>query len=460
MRRFLIAMVGAALVGAFLFPTAALAKNPKVDVCHAEGNGSYHLINISEKAAAKYIANHGDGFPGDPVPGMEEFLFGEDCDPVPFCQDPLGCVSYAAEDPIRLATALVMSGPLSFLGFAQVWGTEIALDMRGPVLGHAVELSTEDTMCGSVGGGEAAANAIVADPTIAAVVGTSCSSVAAVAAPIISDAGYSMVSPSTNSPVLTDPDTHADGFLRVSWNDRDEAVAMAEYVSNNAATTSAVVVAVFDTFSATLGEDFVETFEAMGGTNLAFEEAEGDGSDADDVIDALLLGGVPDVLYLPVFTYPGISLVEAARAEPLLDGTQLAGSASYIGVEAILLEDELEDDAEGMLLTSTDLSFTSTPEYAAFAVAYFDAHAAEPLTPFSALAFDATNVILAAIEEVGVVDGVGTLHIGRQALRDALFATAGLQGLTGSITCDPLGECGAIGFEVFEVVGGVLQPAS
>jgi branched-chain amino acid transport system substrate-binding protein len=36
------------------------------------------------------------------------------------------------------------------------------------------------------------------------------------------------------------------------------------------------------------------------------------------------------------------------------------------------------------------------------------------------------------------------LHIGRQALRDALYATAGYQGLTGSITCDQYGDCGAI----------------
>ena len=35
----------------------------------------------------------------------------------------------------------------------------------------------------------------------------------------------------------------------------------------------------------------------------------------------------------------------------------------------------------------------------------------------------------------------GTLYIGRQKLRDALYATKGLKGLTGTINCDKYGDC-------------------
>jgi len=35
----------------------------------------------------------------------------------------------------------------------------------------------------------------------------------------------------------------------------------------------------------------------------------------------------------------------------------------------------------------------------------------------------------------------GTITIGRTALREALFATDGYQGLSGSLSCTPLGEC-------------------
>ena len=120
--------------------------------------------------------------------------------------------------------------------------------------------------------------------------------------------------------------------------------------------------------------------------------------------------------------------------------------------------DGLGADAEGMLFTVLDSSFTDTPEYTAFAAAYFDEFGQDPLTLFSAFAFDASNVILNGIEEVGIVDGAGTLHIGRLALREALFATAGFEGLTGTITCDPLGDCGATGFQILTVDGGELVP--
>ncbi len=53
----------------------AFAKATKVDVCHVEGNGSYHMINISENALQAHL-NHGDGLPGDVVGNM---ILGEDC---------------------------------------------------------------------------------------------------------------------------------------------------------------------------------------------------------------------------------------------------------------------------------------------------------------------------------------------------------------------------------------------
>lgn len=53
------------------------SKGPagKINICHREGNGSYHLINISENAKESHI-NHGDAFPGDAVEGG---TLGADC---------------------------------------------------------------------------------------------------------------------------------------------------------------------------------------------------------------------------------------------------------------------------------------------------------------------------------------------------------------------------------------------
>jgi hypothetical protein len=53
----------------------------KVTLCHAEGNGSYHFIDVSESAEQTH-RDHGDGKVGDPVPGQPFKTFDESCRPV------------------------------------------------------------------------------------------------------------------------------------------------------------------------------------------------------------------------------------------------------------------------------------------------------------------------------------------------------------------------------------------
>ncbi len=71
------------LTGVTLEETVVAGKKGqnKVDVCHVTGNGSYILITIAEPALPAHL-NHGDGQPGDPVSGMEGFVFDESCEPV------------------------------------------------------------------------------------------------------------------------------------------------------------------------------------------------------------------------------------------------------------------------------------------------------------------------------------------------------------------------------------------
>jgi len=53
----------------------------------------------------------------------------------------------------------------------------------------------------------------------------------------------------------------------------------------------------------------------------------------------------------------------------------------------------------------------------------------KPEAPFHAFAYDATMMILDAIEKVGVVGSDGSLTIDRMKLRDALYATKNHKGL-------------------------------
>jgi hypothetical protein len=61
-----------------LSPGTVLAGQEKIDVCHSEGNGTYHLITIAEPAYETHVA-HGDAEIDESVPGNPGYIFAEDC---------------------------------------------------------------------------------------------------------------------------------------------------------------------------------------------------------------------------------------------------------------------------------------------------------------------------------------------------------------------------------------------
>ncbi|NOZ49290.1 MAG: ABC transporter substrate-binding protein, partial [Chloroflexi bacterium] len=137
----------------------------------------------------------------------------------------MGCVEVGPNDPVRIGYALVVSGPNETLGVDSRRGIEIAIDDRGKVLGHAIELVGEDALC-SAEGGQTAATKLASDSTLMGVIGTNCSSAGEPAAAIISDAGMVLISPSNTAPSLTDPATHQAGYLRTAHNDKVQGRAM------------------------------------------------------------------------------------------------------------------------------------------------------------------------------------------------------------------------------------------
>jgi branched-chain amino acid transport system substrate-binding protein len=76
-----------------------------------------------------------------------------------------------------------------------------------------------------------------------------------------------------------------------------------------------------------------------------------------------------------------------------------------------------------------------------------------PISVFHAHAFDAVNMLLDAVEEVAIDEG-GTLFIPRTALKDAIFATSGFEGITGTLTCDENGDCADAKISVSQLQDG------
>jgi len=101
--------------------------------------------------------------------------------------------------------------------------------------------------------------------------------------------------------------------------------------------------------------------------------------------------------------------------------------------------------------------YLSSPNFEAFGEGYADflskyqeAYGEAPIQIFHAHGYDAANIMLNAIEEVAV-DVDGTLYVGRQALRDAIFATTDFPGITGTLSCNEFGDCSAPVIAVYQV---------
>ncbi|MEN9934203.1 MAG: hypothetical protein RLZZ387_782 [Chloroflexota bacterium] len=371
-------------------------------------------------------------------------------------EDEIGVVEIAPGDPLVLAYAMVTNGANASLGEDARRGVEIALDdVNNEVLGTPIELIGEDTGC-SAEGGQAAATKLASNTQIVAIVGTSCSSEARVMAPVIDQAGMVMVSPSNTAPDLTAEGTHVEGYLRTAHNDEVQGRVAAEFAYNQLGIKRAATVHDGSPYAQGLATVFAENFRNLGGT-ITNEEAINVGdTDMGPLFSRLASaeGGAPELVYYPIFVAEGGFITRQIKDAEGLAEAKLMGSDGIFSPDFVTAAGEA---VMGMYLTSPDFS-AFTGGYQEFTQKYETKFGQPPISAFHAHAYDATNVILAAIEKVAVKGEDGTLYIPRKALRDALYATEGFAGLTGTITCADNGDCADPKIAAYEVVN--TDPAS
>jgi branched-chain amino acid transport system substrate-binding protein len=353
-------------------------------------------------------------------------------------QDPMGVVVIKKGEPIHIACWMVIAGPDASLGPDTKRGVEIAVeDKGGKLLGFPIKISAQDTGCNAEGG-QAAATKLASDPTIVAAIGSNCSSEARPGAPILWKAGISTVSPSNTAPYLTDPKRGAeyDGYLRTCHNDKIQGAVAAEFAIKQLKVKKAATIHDGSVYAEQLQAVFAETFKKLGGTITAQEAVSPTDTDMRPVLTKIATGK-PEFIYYPIFIAAGGHITRQIKEIKGLEKIQLMGADGIFSPDFYKAAGET---AIGM--------YHSSPDFSAFASGYKDflakhqkKYGEKPLAPFHAHGYDAAMMIFAAIEKVGKVGPGGNLHIGRKALRDALYATKGLKGLTGTITCDKFGDC-------------------
>ena len=366
------------------------------------------------------------------------------------CQaDEFGCVQYGAGEPIKLGGMLTISGDTATLGQDSANGVRLAIDnldgtldgREGQLMGRSVSFNVEDSLC-TAEGGQAAATRIAADPKIVGVIGTSCSSEAlGVADRITSDKGIVLFSPSNTNPNLTAEGTHQPFYARTAHNDKIQGAIVANYAYDEAGARTAATINDESPYADALAAVFRQVFQAKGGQIVAEEAIQSTDKDFRPLLTRIGQAN-PDVLYYPDFN-PACGLL--ARQGQGVEGLQ---DTVFIGSDGCAAPDYGQvagNAADGTFLSSPDLSgFTEAQFYRdQFLPQYREQFGSAPTASFHAHAYDATNVLFAAIERVAIREG-NNVFIPRTALKDAVLQTRNYRGLTGTISCNPLGDCGAV----------------
>lgn len=349
------------------------------------------------------------------------------------CTDDLGCVMLAEDEPIAIGAMLVLSGAVTYLGDDSLGGIELAImDRDGELLGREIELVVEDSLC-SAEGGQAAAQRLSADPTIVGAIGTNCSSAAQGAMPIISDAGMVMIAPSNTSPSLTNEDvasggSHLPGYFRTSHNGLVEGMRNAEFAIQVLGTSTLATVHDGDPYTEGLARVVADTFAELGG-EVVFEGAVNKGdTDMASILTEIAVYQ-PDIAYVPLFE-PEVNFFAAQMQHiaGLEDTVIIGGGAAFVAG----FPENTGEAAIGVFVSGPKVTGEA---YEQLLLRWEEEYGSSPPSGYHAHAYDATNLLLNAVETVALTTDDGGLLIGRQAIRDAIAATENYPGLTGSLTC-------------------------
>jgi branched-chain amino acid transport system substrate-binding protein len=360
----------------------------------------------------------------------------------------LGSVTYAEGEAIQIRSLEAISGDVAFLGVPNQRATQLAIEDYGDINGFSVELGTPyDDLC-SADGGQASAQTIVSDDTVVGVIGTSCSGAGVPASDLISNAGMVMISASNTNPDLTqnpfgtEGGNFSEGYYRTAHNDLFQGEAVADFAFNELGLTQMAAVHDGDPYTDGLTTAFREAFEALGGEVVVYTAVNKGDTDMVPVLTEVAAGS-PEGLFVPIFP------PEINRVAEQVTGVSGLEDVVLISADGAQVESFLEiQEAEGFYFSGPNLQFEDNANEitgksaAEFLEDYNTEFGEAPSAAFWAHAYDATTMLLRAIETVGVVGDDGALTIDRAALRDELYSSS-FQGLIGGIACDEFGDCGA-----------------
>ena len=298
------------------------------------------------------------------------------------------------------------------------------INATGGLLGMPVELVTEVGIATPDAAVAAASKMILGDNVIA-LVGPNRSAHAIPVGALAQEHSLPMITTTATNPALT---AASDFVFMAAFTDAYQGAVMARFAAEELGLTSvAVLTQSGEIYSEGISEFFVTNFTAAGGTIAASEFYEIVDTDFTEQLTRIA-AATPEALFIAGWVQQVGPITQQARALPLLNAagepTLLLGTDTWDN--PILLDDE-DAEIESSFFSGHFSAATDKPSGKAFVEAYQAAYGELPLGGH-AVSYDATKVMLAAIERAGSFEG--------EAIRAQLAATQNYIGATNIASYD------------------------
>ncbi|MCY3742778.1 MAG: ABC transporter substrate-binding protein [Candidatus Poribacteria bacterium] len=337
------------------------------------------------------------------------------CDRIPKVVTPEKGVAQETMDTVKIGF-LASGSRVTYPNGAKIAVAEI--NATGGLLGVPVELVTEVGIPTPEAAVEVAARMILDDGVIA-LVGPNRSAHAIPIGALATEHSLPMITTTATNPTLTDA---SDFVFMAAFTDAYQGAVMAKFARTELGLTSvALLTQSGEIYSEGISEFFVTNFTAAGGTIAAREYYEIVDTDFTEQLTRIA-AAAPDALFIAGWVHQIGPITQQARAFPLLNAAgepiRLLGTDTW---DNPILLDNADAEIEGSFFSGHFSAGTNKPTGKAFVEAYQTEYGALPLGGH-AVSYDATKVMLTAIERAGSLDG--------EAIRAQIAATENYIGAT------------------------------
>jgi branched-chain amino acid transport system substrate-binding protein len=338
-----------------------------------------------------------------------------------------GCASTTTT--VKIGGTYNLTGAMASIDVPASRGSLLAvkeINAAGGVLGKQIEYILLDGKTDSATNGNIATQLVNTDKVVA-IVGNTDSDSALAIGPIAQKAGVPYVTAGATSPKL--PDQIGDYMFLEPFGDNVQAAAGAEYMYGTLNCKTAWLLWDKGTeYTTLLAKYWQERFTELGGTVVLQDQySQGDTDFSAQITRLKAFSPQPDCMYVASLQ-PSDAGAVAKQIRDAGITLPMVGGDGYDGPQLVSIAGQA---AENVYFTTH--AFVSadkgSDKMKTFIAAYTKEYGTAPQTAFDALGYDAVYLMVDAIKRANSTSGT--------AIRDALAATNGLVGVTGTITYAP-----------------------